>query len=104
MILVGRRKIRELNRQFLNKNADTDVMSFRISRDYGEIVISAETAAENAVTYGLTTENEILYLVMHGYLHLKNYRDYTERERKRMFDKQDGMFRELMKKSRGVRR
>jgi len=91
-----------LNRRFLNKNAPTDVMSFRISKDSGEIIISAETAAENGKIYGLTAECEIIYLIVHGYLHLKNYRDYTEAEKKEMFAEQDKMFDRIMKKSGGV--
>lgn len=102
VILVSKREIKKLNRCFLKKNADTDVMSFKISGDYGEIVISAETASENAGVYGLTVENEILYLIVHGYLHLKNYRDYTETERKKMFEKQDRMFKTILKTSKGV--
>ncbi len=102
IILVGGRKIRELNKRFLNKNAATDVMSFKISRDCGEIIISAETAAENGKIYGLTSECEIIYLIMHGYLHLKNYRDYTEAEKSKMFAEQDRMFDRIMKKSGGV--
>jgi len=102
VILVGRREIRKLNLRFLKKNAETDVMSFRISRSYGEIIISAETAAGNARIYGLTAVNEILYLIVHGYLHLKNYRDYTDSERKKMFEKQDAIFRKMMKASGGT--
>lgn len=102
--LVSRREIRKLNRRFLKKNADTDVMSFRISRNCGEVVISPETAAENAGRYGHTTESEILYLIIHGYLHLKNYRDYTAREREIMFGIQDSMFRKMMKNYGGARR
>jgi rRNA maturation RNase YbeY len=104
VILVSRKEIRKLNRQFLKKDADTDVMSFKISRDYGEIVISPETAAENAGIYGLTAENEILYLIVHGYLHLKNYRDYTESEKEMMFEKQDAMFKKMLETSKGIRR
>ncbi len=91
-----------MNRRFLNKNASTDVMSFRISRDCGLIAISAETAAENGRIYGLTAECEIIYLIVHGYLHLKNYRDYTEPEKREMFAEQDRIFNKIMKKSGGI--
>ncbi|MBN1445155.1 MAG: rRNA maturation RNase YbeY [Candidatus Omnitrophica bacterium] len=102
IILVSDRRIRELNRRFLNKNTATDIMTFRTSRDCGEIVIAAETAAENGRIYGLTAEYEIIYLIVHGYLHLKNYRDCTEAEKKRMFAKQDRMFKKIANKSGGV--
>ncbi len=77
-------------------------MSFRISRDSGEIIISAETAAKNGSAYGLMTEYEIIYLIIHGYLHLKNYGDYTEKERKIMFPRQNRMFNRILKKTGGT--
>lgn len=73
-------------------------MSFKISRNYGEVIISVEKAEENSRVYGLNTEEEILYLTIHGYLHLKGYRDYTETERAEMFVKQDAMFEKIMTK------
>ncbi|MCM8820553.1 MAG: rRNA maturation RNase YbeY [Candidatus Omnitrophica bacterium] len=87
--LVNNKKIKELNRKFLQKNTPTDILSFKISRYEGEIIISAEMADENCKRYGMTVEDEVLYLIIHGYLHLKNYTDYSEKERKRMFRIQD---------------
>lgn len=92
IILVSNRKIKELNRKFLHKNTPTDVLSFKLSPCEGEVIISAEMSAENSGKYGMTVEDEVLYLIIHGYLHLKNYTDYTERERKRMFRIQDRIF------------
>ncbi|MCM8776886.1 MAG: rRNA maturation RNase YbeY [Candidatus Omnitrophica bacterium] len=90
--LVSNKKIKELNRKFLQKSTPTDILSFKISRYEGEVIISAEMAAENCKKYGMTVEDELLYLIIHGYLHLKNYTDYTEKEIKRMFRKQDRIF------------
>jgi probable rRNA maturation factor len=101
VVLVSNQKIKKLNNQFLNKNSITDVMSFRVSKKYGEVLISAEMAAENSRRYGLTTEDEILYLILHGYLHLKSYRDDTGTARKKMFAKQDAMFKKMLKTFRG---
>ncbi len=102
IILVSNQKIKDLNRRFLNKNNFTDTMSFKISRDYGEVIISVEKAAENSRVYGLNTEEEILYLIVHGYLHLKGYKDYTETERAKMFVKQDAIFEKIMEMSKGI--
>lgn len=96
IVLVSNKKIKELNRHFLNKNSITDVLSFRISKNEGEIIISAETAEENAKRYGMKTEDEILYLIIHGYLHLRNYTDYTLKERKKMFKIQDRIFNRIL--------
>ncbi len=92
VILVGQRCIKGLNRRFLKKNSGTDILSFRVSRGYGELIISAETAAAQAAEYGHTTESELIYLVIHGVLHLAGGRDYTPAEYRAMKKTQDGIF------------
>ena len=67
----------------------TDILSFRLSPAYSELVISAETAARNARRYGKTLEEEIAYLVIHGLLHLQGYDDADERGARRMARMQD---------------
>lgn len=99
--LISDKKIKELNKKFLHKNTSTDILSFKLSREYGEIIISVETAAKNAVRYGITTEYEIIYLIIHGYLHIRNYTDYTEKERERMFEKQDRIFNKIVGRHKG---
>jgi len=90
--IVSDRAIRKINREFLGRDCATDVMSFRISRKYGEIIISAETAMLNGPLYGKSFGQEIVYLAIHGYLHLKNYRDYTPPEREKMLKLQDEIY------------
>jgi len=70
-------------------------MSFTISKNYGEIIISAEKAKENSIIYNHTTEEEIVYLIIHGFLHLQGYRDYTEKEFRDMKKAQDKIFKKL---------
>ncbi|HNS31897.1 MAG TPA: rRNA maturation RNase YbeY [bacterium] len=96
--IVSDRVIRKINRQFLEKDSSTDVISFKMSRKYGEIIISAETALKNSSVYGKTLEKEIIYLIVHGYLHLKNYRDYTPSEQQKMLALQDDIFSGLTEK------
>jgi len=95
IIIVSDRLIKKINRQFLKKNCPTDVISFKLSRKYGEVIISAETAFRNSCKYGNTIENEIIYLIIHGYLHLKNYRDYSFSQREKMLTVQDALFHQL---------
>jgi len=92
---VSDRLIKKINRQFLKKNCPTDVISFKLSRKYGEVIISAETAFRNSCKYGNTIENEIIYLIIHGYLHLKNYRDYSSSQKEKMLTVQDALFHQL---------
>lgn len=95
VVFLSNRRITTLNKKFLGRNQPTDVMSFLISKNYGEIIISAEKAEENSKIYKNTLEEEILYLIIHGFLHLKGYRDYTEKEFENMKKRQDRIFKKL---------
>jgi len=95
LVFVSNRKITQLNKKFLGRNFPTDVMAFTISKNYGEIIISAEKAIENSTFYNNTPEKEIIYLIIHGFLHLQGYRDYTEKEFKNMKRVQDRIFKKL---------
>ncbi|MBI3894381.1 MAG: rRNA maturation RNase YbeY [Acidobacteria bacterium] len=78
--LLSDRGIRRYNKQFRHQDKATDVLSFpaqqpgQTSQDYlGDILISAETARENARRYGLRVEEELKVLILHGLLHLLGY-------------------------------
>ena len=68
--------IRRYNRQFRGLDKATDVLSFPADEhserlEYlGDILISAETARQNAWRFGLRLEEEIELLALHGVLHL----------------------------------
>ncbi|MBP7865726.1 MAG: rRNA maturation RNase YbeY [Acidobacteria bacterium] len=77
VIYCGRRKIRQLNRDFRHKDRPTDVLSFPDGtgdddgRVYlGEVFIAPEVAAENARDFGAAFEAELRMLHVHGLLHL----------------------------------
>lgn len=80
LVFVETRKIKRLNRLFLNKDAPTDVLSFPIREEgadgkfyLGDIVISVPQAFKQCFPekYGLERELEIL--TVHGFLHLLGY-------------------------------
>lgn len=80
--------IHELNRQFLNHDWPTDVLSFALQDDgnhlEGEVIISADTAATAAAELGCTPAAEQLLYVIHGMLHLVGYRDKTPADAREM--------------------
>jgi probable rRNA maturation factor len=51
----------------------------------GDVVISVETAARQAVEAGRTLEEELLWLAVHGFVHLCGYDHATVEEERRMF-------------------
>jgi probable rRNA maturation factor len=72
-LLSDDRELRRLNRQFLDRDYPTDVLSFPAlppSESLGEIAISTVRAAKQARQHGHSLEQEIAILMLHGLLHL----------------------------------
>jgi probable rRNA maturation factor len=87
--------IRGLNREWRQKDAPTDVLSFPQLDSLeelqsagelllGDIVISLERAAAQAEELGHSLRREALYLFAHGLLHLLGYDHRDEREKEKM--------------------
>jgi len=77
---VSDTKIRELNRQFRGVDKATDVLSFPAgeSINLGDIAVSVDTAAVQAKENGLSFNDEIAQLILHGLLHLCGYDHETD--------------------------
>jgi probable rRNA maturation factor len=77
---VSDKRIRELNRQFRGVDKATDVLSFPEDDpdSLGDVAISVETAERQAKDNGLSFDNEIAQLILHGLLHLSGYDHETD--------------------------
>ena len=79
---VSDKRIRELNRQFRGIDKATDVLSFPADEtdelNLGDIAISTETAATQAKENGLSFDDEIAQLILHGLLHLSGHDHETD--------------------------
>ena len=84
---VSDRVMRELNRRWRSQTGTTDVLSFPADQDefeksegptLGDVVISVEQAARQAQENGLTLDQEIAQLILHGLLHLCGYDHSTD--------------------------
>lgn len=85
-----------LNQQHLNHHTYTDILTFDYSTEhkgkrhiYGEIFISIERVAENAVLFEQSMETELMRVVFHGMLHLCGYKDKTASQKKQMREQED---------------
>lgn len=76
VVLLDDRGIRQLNRQHLNRDCSTDVISFIGEGDLlGEIAISVDTAIRQSRQRGIPVANELALLAVHGLLHLDGHDD-----------------------------
>lgn len=79
VVLCGDTFIRELNRKWRGRDEPTNVLSFPAGRDpasaplLGDIVISYETAAREAIEAGKPLRDHTAHLLVHGFLHLTGH-------------------------------
>lgn len=106
---VDNEQIHELNRQYREKDAPTDVLSFPMGENgvydenhatgakiLGDIVISMEKAVEQAQRYGHSLEREVGYLTAHSMLHLLGYdHEKSGMDRVRMREKEEWVMTQL---------
>lgn len=80
-------KILEVNRQYLQHDYFTDIITFdytRGTRLRGDMFISLDTVASNSQLVGVAYENELLRVIIHGVLHLCGINDKGPGEREVM--------------------
>ena len=103
ILFVDDRQIRDLNERYLKRNRPTNVISFPMAQGefseinpqlLGDVVISVETAIREAQESGLSLEEEIAFLLIHGILQLVGY-DHTGEDRQRMAAVQEVLFKRL---------
>lgn len=63
--------IKKLNNIYRKKNEPTDILSFELSKKNGEMLICKEIAKEKSKNFDMTYKNYIVFLIIHGMLHLK---------------------------------
>ena len=101
--ITGDEEIQALNRDYLGKDAPTDVLSFPVAFDdpesgspyLGDIIISLPTARQQAESGGHAVEDEIQLLLVHGMLHLLGYDHTTPEEKAAMWALQDRILTQL---------
>lgn len=86
-IFCNDEKIIEVNRQFLNHDYFTDIITFDYSRGKlisGDMFISLDTVLTNSEIIGATYDEELLRVIVHGVLHLCGINDKGPGEREIM--------------------
>lgn len=98
--------IREINRSYLGRDYPTNVIAFAQNEGdspnphpqlLGDVVVSVERARDDAREASVPVEEELIFLIIHGILHLLGYdheRD-DEKEAERMRKKEVELFQKL---------
>ena len=87
LAIVDDPTIHRLNREHLQHDYPTDVLSFlweSHERLEGEVIVSADTATANAAEYHWPPQDEVLLYIIHGTLHLVGYDDHSPGDRETM--------------------
>ena len=80
-------KILKINKEYLNHNYFTDVITFDNcigNKLNGEIFISIDTVNKNAKKFNCLFENELNRVIVHGILHLVGYSDHSKADKQVM--------------------
>lgn len=73
LVFVGKKKSQYLNNKYRKKNKPTDILSFPIAPNEGEIFINLEETTKKAKLHRKTNENYLNFLFIHGLVHLKGF-------------------------------
>ena len=105
IIIVDNEYIHKINKEYRNKDTETDVISFALEDDdslvlpdgiriLGDIYISIDKAKEQAKLYGHSLKREICFLAVHGFYHLLGYDHMSKEDEEIMFKKQEEVLEE----------
>lgn len=117
ILFVGDQRMRSLNRRYRGKDRTTDVLAFamreaagpqasRMAPDMlGDVVISVPTARRQATEAGRSLDEELVWLLIHGILHLCGYdHERSEKEARRMHRRERMIQRSIVRVPRQVNR
>jgi|SRR6218665_710753 len=81
-----------INQQYLDHDTLTDIISFDYSVGnelHGDIFISIERVADNATDFGVSFDEELKRVLVHGVLHYCGYKDKSDADEKLMRQKEE---------------
>ena len=100
--IVDDAEIRKLNSRFLNRNSNTDCLSFDLSDTQGpqshkmfELIVNGEMAVRQANLRGHSSEAELALYITHGLLHNLGFDDSTESKARKMHLMEDNILQQL---------
>lgn len=93
VVFLSDEALLEINKEYLNHDFYTDIITFPIEETElvleADIYISLDRVLENATSFNVSYEEELLRVVLHGCLHLCGYKDKSLEEEALMRIKED---------------
>ena len=104
--IITAEEIHKINNQYLQHNYSTDIITFNYSGENntldGEIFISLDDAFSNSLKYKVNLDNELLRLVIHGFLHMIGYDDKAKEDKKTMKKIENKLVKKLENKIKNI--
>jgi len=106
VVFVGNAKMRSINLEYRGIDRTTDVLSFTENDDFpdlekdkflGEIFISYSQVKKQARRLEKSIEDELVFILVHGLLHLLGYDDETEKDRLNMINLGEEFIEKMLK-------
>lgn len=80
-------EMRDLNFRCRGIDKETDILSFEgEDEDFGELIIDYKQIKRQAPEFSNTEQEELIFILVHGLLHLLGYEDESEEGRQKMED------------------
>jgi len=93
VVFLSDEALLEINKEYLNHDFYTDIITFPIEETElyleADIYISLDRVLENSTSFGVSYEEELLRVVLHGCLHLCGYKDKSMEEEALMRTKEN---------------
>lgn len=85
--IVGDAKMKSLNAEYRKINATTDILAFPgEDGQLGELVINYRQIERQAKRFGNNAQQELIFILVHGLLHLLGYKDDTKMQKQHMME------------------
>ncbi len=78
---VSEKQSQEINKKYKKKNKATNILSFSLRKDYGEIIMCPALIKKEAKSFSKTFRLFLGFLVIHGMLHLKGLKHSKKMEK-----------------------
>jgi probable rRNA maturation factor len=97
--IIGDKKMKEFNKKYRGIDKITDILSFKGEENFlGELIINYAQIKRQAKKFSNTPDQEFIFILIHGLLHLIGFDDKTEKDREFMIKKGEDFIKENIKK------